>query len=138
MDSDEEQKPDDAADIARMTQAAYAVLGAAKSGALAAGTALGAALGGPLGAAVGALAFGKGAPVAGAALFVRLALLAQKAAERGELFRIIAELVFRAVVNADLDARQGVKIMQELPHFGKVIFLHIRKLRYEITICLYK
>lgn len=56
MDSDEEQKPDDAADIARMTQAAYAVLGAAKSGALAAGTVFGAALGGPLGAAVGALA----------------------------------------------------------------------------------
>lgn len=74
MDSDEEQKPDDAADIARMTQAAYAVLGAAKSGALAAGTALGAALGGPLGAAVGALAAKKKVWKAAAAVIAALFL----------------------------------------------------------------
>lgn len=49
----------------------------------------------------------------------------------------VAKLVLRAVVNADLDPRQVVKVVQKLLHFGEVVFVHTRKLRYEITIFLY-
>lgn len=83
-------------------------------------------------------AFRKGAPVAFEALFVHGALFAQGAAEGGKFFRVVGEFMFRTVVNADLDVRQVIKIVQKFLHLCKVVFAHIRKLRYEITISLYK
>ena len=86
------------------------------------------------GAAMGRLACGKGAPVAGAALLVHCPVFAQGAAEGGQLFGVKAEFVLFAVVDAHLDARQVVKVVQKLLHLLNVVHFHLRKPKYEIGI----
>ena len=68
------------------------------------------------GTAVRCLAGSKGVSVAFAALFVHFGILAQGAAEGSQLFGEITEFAFLAVIDAHLNARQVVKVVQKLLH----------------------
>ena len=81
---------------------------------------------------------GKGIFVAFRTAAVHRLVFAQGRAEGGKFFGIITDLVFGAVINADLDPRQKIKVVQKRIHFLRIVRLHFSNLPNKITIFMCK